>query len=80
MTQKQAERLVKEFRTYLASIRDGAIRCKGKAEVTGHCDAETDEERQGLNLLCQSMSGIVKEVDESLKVLRSLEACLGAKK
>ena len=80
MTAKQSERLIKEFRTYLDTVRDAAIRCKGKAEVTGQCDADTEESKQGLTSLFNGLSNIIKVVDELIRVLPALEALLAAKK
>lgn len=80
MTTKQAERLSKELRTYLTAARDAAIRAKGKAEVTSNCDADTDEAKKGLTLLCGNLSAIIKAADEGMATLPSIEACLSAKK
>jgi hypothetical protein len=76
VTAKQAERLVKEFRNYLDTIRDAAIRAKGKAEVCMQCDVESDAEKRSLSDLFNGMAGIVKTVDLLRSGLPALEAVL----
>jgi hypothetical protein len=80
VTQKQAERLVKEFRTYLDVIRDAAIRAKGKAEVTRQCDAETQAQCDALNTLYEKLALVITTIDQSLGSLPALEALLAEKK
>lgn len=79
MTSKQSERLVKEFRNYLDTIRDAAIRAKGKAEVSMQCDVDSDEGKRSLTDLFNDMHDIVKTVDVLRAGLPTLEAVLWCK-
>lgn len=80
MTAKQAERLTKELRGYLDTIRDAAIRCRGKTEVTRQCDTETQQQVDLLNRLFETMNAIVEKSDLGLGILPALESLLGEKK
>lgn len=74
-----AASLTEQLRDYLDTVRDAAVRCKGKAEVASQCDADTEEAKAALGKLYSAMSAVVQTVDAQIGALANLETLMTAK-